>query len=774
MNFSIFNFHFSIPALLVLSSFALAVGPRNLALHKKLDYNPKPEYALTIHPSDPFKLTDGIKGVCLWYEDYREKTAGWMGAGRVEIVLDLGQIENVGLIKIYTIGGGRGGVEYPEYAIVASSLNGDQYAFSSFVTSEGWEFGGDLARPRTIALPVERRARYLKLYVSPIEQCFFTDEIEALESKSAELETPSDFLSKDSMIDLVERARQLQRDMAVLKAKANGWVQTETVFQSELSRVETAIAGLTRKISLSDVSHAESEFLVCRAKVLRSRYNADWLCYQADPMDVVRYGDLPENISNKAEISLYQWQNEYGIAAINLVNCSNAELMFKAGFSPLRFQEQSLDSANIFELRRAVYVRVKNAGLVADPLVLQNAKPFPVAPGQMVQLWLEASAKGLKPGKYTAALAIDVLGDNLAKTQQNIPIQLEIAGKMFPDKLPFYSCNWDYVTSGDRFTSKSQPQIKCAAADLGNHYTNVNVILYAKVSDDKAVLSLDKLRSELALRGKTQSIALLFMGGKGLLEKRFGSFRSAQWESNFNFFLSRFRDFMLSNGFGYDSFALYPFDEDIGEDFVYVAQMIRRFDPKLKIYADKWFESKSRFNQTKDLIDIWSPGIFDVLSNKNQYDRYQDMKIFDQVWCYTADLTCERFFVPPYTRAAKDGRTNNKTFWRTLPITAAYLKMQGAGFWTYQDSDRTGWMKDKPGNYGVIYDGTVNPDKNCIPELIVPSKRWQQWRQGVEDAVCLTGHKDLLDEFFQTPNNKLTSDYITSLRKRADEKAVSN
>ena len=103
-----------------------------------------------------------------------------------------------------------------------------------------------------------------------------------------------------------------------------------------------------------------------------------------------------------------------------------------------------------------------------------------------------------------------------------------------------------------------------------------------------------------------------------------------------------------------------------------------------------------------------------------------------------------------------------------MPIVAVSLGMTGTGFWVYQD--KAGWTEDTLGAHGVVYNGSQNPDKDCYPEMIVPSKRWQQWRQGVEDAVCLSGHKDLLNEFFRTPNTKLSSEYLTSLRKRADEK----
>jgi hypothetical protein len=267
---------------------------------------------------------------------------------------------------------------------------------------------------------------------------------------------------------------------------------------------------------------------------------------------------------------------------------------------------------------------------------------------------------------------------------------------------------------------------------------------------------------------------LFFLGGKSTLEREFGPFRTSQWESNFEVFLLRLRDFMLRKGFGYDSFAIYPFDEYIGEDFIYVAQVIRNFDPKLKIYANKWIESESQFRKVKGLIDIWCPGIFEVLTNKNQYDRYQNTKSFGHIWCYSADLACERYFALPFTRTAKEGRSNIKTFWRTMPITSAYLKMNGAGFWVYQDANGSGWTKDKFGYYGVVYDGSQNPDKNCIPEAVVPSKRWQQWREGIEDAVCLSGHQKLLDEFFLMPSSQLNSEYFYSLRKRADQELQSS
>ncbi len=759
--------------LLQIQAFAPAAGQRNLALHKKLDYSPRPEYRLTVGPRDPFELTDGIKEKSLWYENHRGKTVGWVNVSLVEINLDLGQVHDVGLINIHTVGGGQSGVEYPEYAAAAVSLDGTDYSPSSYLSSDGWMFGTRNAVPKTIVLPVGRKARFIKLYIRPIGYFFFADEIEVIESQSVLKDIRArGYRRKDQVIDLVERARELDRGMHVLSETVDKSAQIPNGLAGDWPAMIEPISLLGRDLTEEKVASAEAAFAQLRAKWLKLEHKVDWLCCPAEPIDVLRYSDLPRSAPNDVQASLYQWENEHGVAAINLTNCSTAAISFTAHLSPLRLQDKTIESAGILELRRAMYVRVINAGLVADPLVLQNSEPVPGAPGQTVQLWLEAYSRGLDAGVYTAAMAIDATGDSIVKTQQTIPIRLEVADKKFPEKVPLYSCNWDYVSKSDRFTSKSPAQTQAALLDLEKHYANVFVVWYDRIlvrDDTKTGLPLQELRDELALRSKANSFVLLFLGGQGAIERKFGAFRTPGWESEFKSFIAQLRDSMLGSGFEYDSFAIYPFDEYIGDDFVYVARMIRDCDPKLKIYANRWFESDSQFRQVKDLIDIWCPYSSEMLANRGKFEYYREHGGFDKIWCYNTTLTCKYVFAPPYIRKAAEWQANSRMFWRLLPVAAACFGLDGVGFWVYQDADMSGWIKDKTGDYGVVYDGSQNPDKDCIAELIVPSRRWQQWREGVEDAVCLKGHEKLLDEFFQTSSSKVTSEYLTSLRRRADE-----
>lgn len=750
-------------------SFALGFS-KNLAAGKRLEYNPEPKYSLTNNQNDPFELTDGIIDKSLWYEIYRGKTVGWYPVSLVEITLNLQKVEKISHINIYTTGGGQNGVEYFDWAAAAISSNGKDYYIQSFVDSSNLIFSTKDAIPYVIKLPVNQKARYIKLFVRPTDDSFFSDEIEVIESSENLINNDNPrYQSKEEMVDLLERAMQLQRDSKVLFDRIAQSSAKLGEIESKLQMIKNNIAQLNTNLTDESIAKTESEFAKFKANYLKSEYKADWICSPVDAIDIVRYGDLPSVNLDCNEINLYQWQNEYDTAAVNITNCSNSKIIFKANLSPLQIDNTAIASKEIFEIRRLLYVRVLNAGLVGDPLVLQNDKPFTIKTGETVQLWLQAYAKDLAKGEYKAALAIEAVGNNVDKKLQTIPIKLTVANKTFPNDVPFYSCNWDDIAISDRFTGGNPFLVKYAVDDLKKHYINVlsarPELLY---SDSKTILISHKLLENIKLRD-TNSFVLLGLGGHYFLNKKFGSFKSTNWESDFINFLRHLRDYMINSGFDYNDYAIYPFDEYIGEDFIYIAKIIKKVDPKLKIYANKWFESKEQFRQVKDLIDIWCPHIPDAMANTEKFEYYKKTGDFDKIWCYHAYIACDRFFSQSKLRVSKEWRGDNRIFWRTMPMTAVYLGMDGAGFWVYQDANMKGWDKDSLGNHGVIYNGSYNPDKDCYGEAIVPSKRWQMWREGIEDAVILKDYPELLKEFVAKKPQDINSKYLQELRKRAIE-----
>ena len=74
-----------------------------------------------------------------------------------------------------------------------------------------------------------------------------------------------------------------------------------------------------------------------------------------------------------------------------------------------------------------------------------------------------------------------------------------------------------------------------------------------------------------------------------------------------------------------------------------------------------------------------------------------------------------------------------------MPWLAFKRKQTGAGFWVYTDQGQTNpWdelMKPR-GYYGVIYSSAGSP-VSTNGEDIIPSRRWEAWREGVEDYQYL-------------------------------------
>jgi hypothetical protein len=735
---------------------------QNVALGKACKFSPAPNYPLTTDEGDIYQLTDGKIEQSLWYESCRDKTVGWLGQGLIEIVIDLKSSAFVETIKVYTVGGGRAGAEYPEYVAVMISDDGTRYSLSSLADSSGYDFSvRGLAKPRVMQADIKDSCRFVKFLVRPTGNLFFTDEIEVLASNGKGKDKRT-FLTNEEAINLIERQRQLKRNIATLR---------DTI-RSEKYEVNDVIVGIDTfdrylltvdKFTDEYLSNIENGFNKIRSKYLASKFKSDWFYNISEPLDILRYETLPEKKDESTTLYFYQWQNEHCIRTFNLVNCTDAVATFKISASPLNGGGKYIASDNFLEVRRAVYIVSKNTGYFADPLVLQGNKSFPVKPGETVQIWVDFYSKGLSSGNYIAALSVTATGDSISTPNKTIPIEIEVTDKVFPKKVEFKSCSWDYLIADKTIFTSNNYNPQDAIKDLNSHYINVTCIpprvIYNYTSAPKSLKygGSKLLNNELKLREKFYKLVFLAIEG---YKSKFGEFRTHEWELNFKFFLGQLVNTMHENGCDYNDFAIYPFDEYIGDDYIYVAKIIREFDPKLKIFANCYGQGPKDFRKVFGLVDIWCLPM--ELSLKNPAWLEELKKVSDKVWCYGG--APKELYV---ARTEIYYQANYKGFYRLEPIKAIALGMTGAGFWVYTDWKGGHW-NDTIQSYGVVYDGREAPE-DCILETIVPSTRWQLWREGIEDAVCLSGHKDLLDELMRQSDKTITSDYIMELRKRADK-----
>jgi len=125
-------------------------------------------------------------------------------------------------------------------------------------------------------------------------------------------------------------------------------------------------------------------------------------------------------------------------------------------------------------------------------------------------------------------------------------------------------------------------------------------------------------------------------------------------------------------------------------------------------------------------IDIWCPALFGAEQRPAQMAEIR--KSGGTVWSYSV---FHGRHSPPYEEC-------RLTLWRAFKHGAA-----GCGFWCYaqggswQDDNLWDDFNDRYSDYAVIYTLKGAPEDVSRAEPIIPSKRWEAWREHVEDYVYL-------------------------------------
>ncbi|MCJ7653940.1 MAG: DUF4091 domain-containing protein, partial [Dehalococcoidia bacterium] len=188
-------------------------------------------------------------------------------------------------------------------------------------------------------------------------------------------------------------------------------------------------------------------------------------------------------------------------------------------------------------------------------------------------------------------------------------------------------------------------------------------------------------------------------------------------------------------GIGYDKFVVHGFDETLCDEFFEFAKFVKSIDPKIRLFANSFGKGPKEFMRFHELIDIWD--LQD--SHCERHPQWLELiKSFGQeVWTY---------------ECLGPAKANNPySYYRLMPWRAFKRGQTGAGFWVYHDGLNyenlaVPWDDTlKPyGYYGVIYGPQTSP-VGKLDDSIVPSRRWEAWREGVEDYQYLFEVQKVID-----------------------------
>lgn len=243
-------------------------------------------------------------------------------------------------------------------------------------------------------------------------------------------------------------------------------------------------------------------------------------------------------------------------------------------------------------------------------------------------------------------------------------------------------------------------------------------------------LQVDFNRHAAALDLYDGASLYLFLFGRDARKPNFRGFPALmgpEWKRLMRSWLQTWVVFLAERGIGYDRFSIYLADEYIGDEIYALARFIKEeVDPRIQIYANSRGDRDGKqLARIAPYVDLW------CWPDRPATHRGSaaEIKVREnaQVWRYAALGAAKA--LPPLS------------YYRLQPWRAFARGETGCGFWTYcrlVERGFTEWddWNRKGGPYEVVY-GPRGCPVDTSGEHFIPSRRWEAWREGIEDYEYL-------------------------------------
>jgi hypothetical protein len=721
----------------------------NLASGKKYTMSQRPNYALCTEPNDIIQLTDGkISSTGLWTN---KLTVGWKARGNVEIIVDLGTVEPICEIILGTLGGAKGNVNFPDAACLVSENGRDFYYVGS-------RFGSNL-KNRAIGYrssyhfnDLNTKGRYVAIAMISNGIFAFADEIEVIKGdfSAASVKLNGTVYRAGKLTATIDGMRNTTRELAVLRRDAVSvkatLVKHQPALLNKFAKVEKKLR--RNKLKKQELAAVKNSIEVINAAIAAKIHpEKSLLIYPGNEWNDFGAFDIPlAGTEQLKSLSLLMGSNEYESTSFIVFNTTSSVRSLTLTASEFKGEHGTIPVGDI-TLRHSEWVECNDGLMRPDALPLVDGT-VPVSPGTNRAFWVTVKTSHTPAGEYRGTVTLNDDADQ----PETVQVKITVLPVELPSKMPVSTYNWAYLNFAP---TKADPA--AAVADLAAHYIDTAVIhplelpkyTFDKQGNIKAknYIAFDKnikIHQQAGINkfyffcnfaniSVPNRLAALGVMSSKPTEIKCGT---PEWRNAMRSFIVDWVEHLKLLGLGYDDFAFYPFDESSdktmngkGKD---VLAMFKTADPKTKIFFDPTkknsVEGMKKFAQ---YIDIWCPHLTQTLDQKKLEFFAAEQKAGKQVYCYNCQGPDKAFHPLGHYR---------KMLW-----LAWSYGLTGVGHWNYAD---TGWS-DKMGrsawtdfdgarfDFSIIYDSKTAPAHVTKKESIIPSRRWEAWRDGVEDYAYL-------------------------------------
>jgi hypothetical protein len=740
--------------LLALAVTAARADERNLVLHRPYELWPEPSYGECTDPDDGVQLTDGFKNGSSWRQ---KPTVGWShpAKGLAVIWFDLGEPATLSELKFYTVGGGAADVVDVGLRVFVSLDNQDFVPAGERPGPGPAEANREISRPITMSVPLKgAKARYVAVAAqAPTPYYYeFVDEIEVLGTIPAD---PRSILpiqaalsgsgAKGVRYALTGGGREawlMKSLLAPVGRHAACWPPEAARRQQEDSKefVERSL----REFRDDTAAKASGNYDALRAEaterhrvLARGVYKADAVVWEVIPDDEFGMLSLPDTLKPAAKASIDTVVNALEAAALGAANLTE--------------QSQPLEvtvtgggrGAPLVTPRIARFFVTGNARYVPDALLATDS-PQVIPAGEARLIWLGAESTDARPGSYRYRVRVRVGGQT-----RNVALRVRVHNVTLSKQTPLSTGNWSDLNTGDG------DGLRQVRDDMLAHRITVGACAGVALPSREAAkdgqgnlirpLQIDFTALDKCLdfhKGFPQ-FSLFYPMEPSRTDPAYDWFGSAPWMSDE--FKAIFKEWLVqvvaritSKGRGYDGFYFQIFDETMDSKVAEICRLVHSADPKVRMMIT----SSAELSSVRELVDA-GMNIFvyhaPLLGYDNAPDGFPLLRSGGrELWFYHAALP-----------SLGSGRDRDPLGGYRLHHWLAFRHgATGVHFWNQLHNSTSGWMDETstaPFWPQVYLVGADTPPDVKTAETVIPSRRWEYQRMGIEDYMLLKVAQERID-----------------------------
>jgi hypothetical protein len=688
----------------LVSSATGASSTGNIALGATVSFSQPPTYDLTADQDDSRQLTDGnVTAGTMWLSS---EAVGWSSVSTpLSIDIDLGETKGIGRLCLNTARRAAAGVYFPLRVDVFVSTAPSAFAWAGRMTPLAEAGTGDYLAREFCSEHIGLLGRYVRLQVAVVEHHFFTDEITisgADDARSPLAQVPAAGLRAFTLAH-----EAIARSLAELRAQLAADPKAPAELQSLASRLDGSAGSLDQEALAKldrELRRIAQEARSRRGVAVSAAFCDPWTL--ATPFDGRTYAGDPGVLEIGAT-----W---HATAAVAIEHAATGDVDVSVSAAVTGDGAKALTVA----LSRVEIVTRADGVRLGDALVPLVDGRLRVPRGETRQLWIDLAA-GTVASELEATLVVEIRMDD------GVHLRLERPIRIFPQprvSAPPFTVVWGYL---DWRPIEQRPRE--AALDMLAHGITTAVLPAGhalpwptgsaqpsgKTIGDYG--SFDKVMKDL--EGHDQYLFFLSFNPDSSYRNQLGpDFMSPRWQQAFTAWIREWTQRLHKAGIGPDRYAFYPVDEpdtaDDIETLTSIARLVKSVDPALRIYTTLF----SPDALTDDLI-----GAVDVIQLNGPAISTEAI----------ARLKARGKSVGSYATEGGGKGGDPDAFYRALGWDAFARGLDGFGFWAYADTGVTGsgWndIDDVRPDFAVVYEG----------ETILSSKRWEAWREGVQDNLLL-------------------------------------